>query len=99
VLFAAGLTSLLLGGFGFPLVLTGLAGFAFAFVLPGLLTLPAGVAVWWLARGDLAAMRAGRMDPAGEGWVRVAQYVALLTTAGTVGLWAFGTVLFFCTGV
>jgi hypothetical protein len=42
----------------------------------GFLALPAALLTFDLARRDLMEMRAGRMDPAGEGQTRRAQYRA-----------------------
>ena len=60
----------------------------------GLLALPAGVVVWRLARRDLAAIRAGCMDPAGEDWLRVACGMGAFAVVGTLWSWAMAAMWF-----
>jgi hypothetical protein len=49
----------------------------FALILPvGLVALPLGAAVWRMAAWDLAAMTAGRVDPAGRAATARAHYRA-----------------------
>jgi hypothetical protein len=50
-------------------------------LVPSLLGLPRGVAVWLRARNDLSQMRAGRMDPRGEGRTDEARGSAIAAVA------------------
>jgi hypothetical protein len=64
-----------------------MAGFLSIFLyLPALAALPAGAAVYVLARQDLARMRAGLMDPQGEN----ATWAAMGEAAGAVLLSLWG---------
>ncbi len=59
-----------------------------AAVIPALLAWPLGVAVWVMARHDLALMRLGGMDPAGQADTRAAQLLVLIAALLPLGQWA-----------
>jgi hypothetical protein len=62
---------------------------------PALLTLPLAVAVWVLARRDLARMAAGRMDPAGQPLTAEARDRAVVAAIICVIYLAFFTAVLF----
>jgi hypothetical protein len=74
-----------------PLLVSAGSGVAvFVCLLPGLLALPAGIWVWQAAGSDLAAMRAGWMDPGGYEVTQAARRRGLFgawATALSWGLW------------
>jgi hypothetical protein len=76
----------LLLGLGLSSFLLGLA--AATLVVPGLVALPLGLVTWRLVGRDLEAMRAGRMDPAGRSWTRVARWDGLGGAVVAVCGWA-----------
>ena len=55
-----------------------LAAAGVLFIVPALFALPLGAAVWVMARHDLALMRLGGMDPAGEADTRQARVLLLI---------------------
>jgi hypothetical protein len=57
--------------------------------IPGLVGIPLGLCSRYLAKGDLAKMRAGRMDPSGEGITAS----ALALSNNGLGFSILGTVL------
>jgi hypothetical protein len=57
-------------------------------VVPGLLALALAVAVWLMARHDLALMRLGRVDPAGEADTRQARGEAVFAALLAPLAWA-----------
>jgi hypothetical protein len=57
-------------------------------VVPALLALGLAVAVWFMARDDLALMRLGRMGPAGEDDTRQARGEAMFAALLPLLAWA-----------
>ncbi len=61
-------------------------------VLPGIIGLVFAIVAWAMGTSDLAAMRAGRMDPEGEGTTNAGRICGIIGTAiyGTMTLVAVG---------
>jgi hypothetical protein len=52
--------------------------------------IPCGQIAWWLGNQDLREIRAGRMDPEGEGMTQIGRILGIITTILTlVGLLLF----------
>src|SRR5579872_5154203 len=69
------------------LVTSLLAGAGVLFFVPALLALAVAVAVWGMARHDLALMRLGLMDPAGEDDTRYARGEAMFAAPVPLAAW------------
>ncbi len=47
---------------------------------PFVLCVPTGPIAWWLGNQDMADIRAGRMDPSGEGLTQVGRIMGIIST-------------------